>query len=522
MVAPTGRAGPLLRAVSAVALLGAVAACTSNVAADRSGGQVVRLSFATIDGDVKRNEMGVGASTFVGQLAKVSGGKLRVDVSTSYGNGAGDAESRLVQAIAAGKLDGGWPATRAFANAGIDGLRAIEAPMTVTSYAAVRDLVQGPASSIALERLDDTDVVGLGLVVGPLRRPFATTAPLLEPADWQELRFRVYHSPVEADTVRHLGGVPVDVGYVWMDRIRAGTLQGGDFDVAGYANNGFGTAAGNLPDNVVLWPKVEVLTLSRARFDRLTEQQQKWVRTAASRAVRASVVASFDESAATRSLCAQGVRIVSATDDQLSALRTAVAPVIDQLAHDPVEAPLLDAVQTVAARHPQPETLAVPASCRKSDGAQAVPAIPHHDSALPDGIYRVAIPAAEVEAAGISNDPGWSGTWTLRVKDGRYTLSCRPLGNPGRDCGNTISDSALEAGWLRGQGHLANFVSDPNRLSRLNGCDLPPSGAGDNHCVLLAPYTGRWALDGRTLTFTAISGAQTPAHLTLKPWERIG
>lgn len=521
MARRTGRAGPLLRAVGAVALLGAVISCASNVGADRSGGQVVRLSFATIDGDVNGN-VGVGPGTFVEQLAKVSGGRLRVDVSTSYGDGAGDAESTLLRSIAVGKLDGGWPATRAFANAGIDGLRAIEAPMTLTSYAAVRDLVQGPALTIVLERLDDTGVVGLGLVVGPLRRPFAKNAPLLEPGDWREVRFRVYHSPVQSDTVRHLGGVPVDVGYVWMDRIRAGTLRGGEFDVAGYAGNGFGTEAGNLPANVVLWPKVPVLTLSQARFDAMTERQQQWVRTAASRAVRASVVAAFDESADARSLCAQGVRIVHATDQQLSALRSAVAPVIDRLAQDPVEAPLLDAVQSVAVQHPQPETLAVPASCQNGDGGQAAPEIPHHDSLLPDGMYRVAIPAGDVVAAGVSNGPGWSGTWTLRVKDGGYTLTCRPLGNPGRDCGNTVSDSALEAGWLRGQGHLAYFVSDPKRLSRLNGCELPVSAAGDNHCDPQAPYPARWSLDGGILTFTEVSRGQTPAHLTLKPWERIG
>jgi hypothetical protein len=168
MTRRTRRTGPLLRAVGAVVLLAGATACTSNVGADRSGGQVVGLSFATVDGDVK-GYGGVGPGIFVEQLEKVSGGRLRVDVSTSYGDGAGDAESRLLRSIAVGKVDGGWPATRAFANAGIDGIRAVEAPMVLTSYAAVRDLVQGPASTILLGRLDDTGVVDLGLVVGPLR-----------------------------------------------------------------------------------------------------------------------------------------------------------------------------------------------------------------------------------------------------------------------------------------------------------------------------------------------------------------
>ena len=503
-------------------LLAAVTSCTSNVGADRSGGQVVRLSFATVDGDVN-GYGGVGPGIFVEQLEKVSGGRLRVDVSTTYGDGAGDAESKLLRSIALGKLDGGWPATRAFANAGIDGLRAVEAPMTLTSYAAVRDLVQGPASTIVLGRLDDTGVVDLGLVVGPLRRPFATRSPLLAPADWRwgslpglPLTGAGGHRPLPR---RCAGGRRLLSG---SSRIRDGTLRGGEFDVSNYANNGFGIAAGNLPSNVVLWPKVEVLTLSRAKFDALTDQQRQWVRTAATRAVRASVVASFDESADVRRLCAQGVRIVDATDQQLSALRSAVAPVIDQLARDPVEAPLLDTVQAAASRHPQPDILAVPASCREAEGAQAAPEIPHQDSALPGGTFRVAISASDVDAAGVSNGPGWSG----RGRCGSMMADTRCRAVHRGILGATAAIPSRTVPWRRG-GFAARDISPISSMIRSDcpdstGARCPASGAGDNQCDPLAPYPARWSLDGRTLTFTDIPGAQTPPHLTLKPWERIG
>ena len=82
---------------------------------------------------------------FAEALPEVSGGRLKVDLLHTYGDGRPDAESDLVKALASGSdLDGGWPATRAFAAAGIDGLKAVEAPMVITSYAAAKELVDGP------------------------------------------------------------------------------------------------------------------------------------------------------------------------------------------------------------------------------------------------------------------------------------------------------------------------------------------------------------------------------------------
>ena len=192
-------------------------------------------------------------------LGKVSGGRIKVELKTEYGDGAAEAESNVVKAIASGELDGGWPSTRAFASGGIEGLEVVEAPMTITSYAAEKALVSGPVADKVLARLDGSGVVGLGLAVGPLRRPFAARTPLLGPEDWKGARFRVYNSPVQADAVRALGGTPANLGFGWIDEVRAGRLRGAEFDIAQYAKNGNSTEAGHVTANVVLWPKVFVL-----------------------------------------------------------------------------------------------------------------------------------------------------------------------------------------------------------------------------------------------------------------------
>jgi TRAP-type C4-dicarboxylate transport system substrate-binding protein len=148
----------------------------------------------------------------------------------------------------------------------------VEAPLTIASYAAQKALVSGPVAGKLLARLDGSGVVGLGLAVGPLRRPFAAKKPLLGPEDWKGVSFRVFNSPVQADAVRALGATPADVSFLFIDQIKDGTLRGAEFDIAGYEQIGHGTAAGNITANVVLWPKVFVLALSQKRFDSLTPQ----------------------------------------------------------------------------------------------------------------------------------------------------------------------------------------------------------------------------------------------------------
>ena len=176
-----------------------IAACQTH-SADKAGGDTTVLTLATID-DVNDNGQSYGPQAFVDSLVTVSGGRFKVEVTQDYGNGSAQAESNLVKAIASGTIDGGWPSTRSFANAGIPGFATVEAPMTISSYAAEKELVSGPVAGELLRRLDGSGVVGLGLAVGPLRRPFATHAPLLAPADWHGVRFRVFNSPVQADTV---------------------------------------------------------------------------------------------------------------------------------------------------------------------------------------------------------------------------------------------------------------------------------------------------------------------------------
>jgi TRAP-type C4-dicarboxylate transport system substrate-binding protein len=515
------------RAVIAIVILAMTAACQATQGSDKTGGDTVVLTLATFEGEPNANGQNHGPEAFVENLGKVSQGRLKVELKTEYGDGAADAESQIVRAIASGEVDGGWPSTRAFARGGVPGLEVVEAPLTIASYAAEKALVSGPVAGKLLARLDGSGVAGLGLTVGPLRRPFAAKEPLLGPEDWKGITFRVFNSPVQADAVRALGATPADLSFSFIDQIKDGTLRGAEIDIAQYEHNGNGTEAGNVTANVVLWPKVFVLALSQKRLDALTPQQQAWVREAAAQAVKASVEAPYEETPAARSLCARGARFLNATPGQLQGLRTRLRPVLEKLAADPASAQLLEDIQAIAVQHPGPDAPAVPASCTKGVAKNASPGqVPTAVSDLPDGVYRHQLTHDEVAAAGGDDGAGSAGIWTLRVRGGTFQLSCRPVEGAGVSCGGggNDSDRIFEAGDLRGTGNTVYFVGDPERLSRLTGCKLPANNQ-PGHCFVLDPYRMTWAVAGDQLSFTDYHYPGETGDLlewTGGPWRKIG
>jgi TRAP-type C4-dicarboxylate transport system substrate-binding protein len=492
-----------------------VAACSVAPPTDKSGSDTVVLRLATID-RVNNNGQSYGPQAFVDNLEKVSDGRIKVEVTEDYGHPEAEAESNLVKAIASGEVDGGWPSTRAFANAGISGLEAVEAPMTLTSYAAEKTLVSGPVADKLLGKLDGTGIVGLNLAVGPLRRPFAAEAPLLGPEAWEGVTFRVYNSPVQADAVRLLGATAVNLGRGWIDEVQSGRLRGVEFDIAQYAASGYTTEAGYVTANVVLWPKVFVLSVSQERFDTLTDEQRTWVREAADKAMQASVDATYDETTIAQDLCGQGARFIDASPDQIAALRTSLQPVLDGLAADPANAALLTEIQAIAAHHPEPDVPTVPEGCQQGKaGKKSAGAVPDDIADLPDGKYRVEITTDDLAAAGLDNPDG-AGTVTLTVRDGTYESRCRPIDDPGIDCGREIQDDPLDAGYLRGTGNTVTFVHDPELVSKLSGCKLPVSETLPGHCGPGGGVTLTWEIEGDSLRFSG------DAWWGLEPWTKIG
>lgn len=517
------RTRTLLAAALVTAALGG---CQPAGTEDKAGGRVTTIRLATID-ELDGNGMSYGPPTFVESLHEVSEGRLRVEVDTqTFSEEDPDAESRLVEAIAAGDVDGGWPSTRAFAAGGVPGLEVVEAPMTLTSYAAVSELVGSPLAHKLLDRLEGSGLVGLALTVGPLRRPFAAEAPLLGASDWHGQPFRSYNSPVQDAVIEALGARPVHVTRAWPDLVREGDLRGLEFDVAQYQRNGMTTQAGHITGNVVLWPKVFVLSLSQDRWDTLTDQQRTWFREAAARSVAASVAGPYDEATVAASLCASGAEVHLASPEQVRSVEEAVAPVLEELDADP----LLAELRMIAAAHPTTDSLEV-AECRPTLEVREVDRlrVPGTAARIPDGVYRMELTPEDLEAAGLADaGKGFTGVWTLTVGGGAFAMDCSPLReSTGFDCNYVealpadFDHNPREVGQLRGSGSTAYFVHDPEIEASQTDCVFPPSETEENSCLPSITNRVSWELADDTLTMRDLVSDSPSYQLVVKPWSRI-
>ena len=359
--------------------------------------------------------------------------------------------------------------------------------MTITSYAAEKALVSGPVAGKLLGRLDGTGVVGLGLTVGPLRRPFAAKAPLLGPGDWKGVRFRVFNSPVQGDAVRALGATPADLSFSFIDQIKAGTLRGAEFDIPQYEHNGFTTRSRArhrqrraVAQDVRAGPEQEAVRRAHRPAAGMGTRSGQAGRHSVGRCHLRPGFGSCGRSATG----ASGSRTRRPARSRVCA--PSYSPVLERLAAKPADAQLLRDIQTIANQNPGPEKLDVPASCQPAvAGGGSLGPIPTTVSALPDGVYRRELTQQDIAAVG--GDPGMhpAGIWTITVRRGTYESRCRPVPGPGEVCGGSVTDQPLEVGDLRGTGKIVYFVPDAKRLSRLTGCTLP---VGTRKPVL---WTGR-------------------------------
>jgi hypothetical protein len=180
---------------------------------------------------------------------------------------------------------------------------------------------------------------------------------------------------------------------------------------------------------------------------------------------------------------------------------------------------MLDAVRAAIGPRPAAEPLLLDGSCRQDDIAAGPEAIPRTVAPVPDGTYRKQITLDDVVAAGLTNNDGLTGTWTLTVHDGRYELRCRPIDLPGVDCGGEVFDGPLDTGDLRGDDETLWWVYDARRLAEATGCLLPASDLQAGHCGALESYRMLWELDGRDLVLSDATGGAGEA--TLKEYRRI-
>jgi TRAP-type C4-dicarboxylate transport system substrate-binding protein len=465
-------------------LLASCAGSGSNKAGGKRGRKVVVLTLA--------NPLGgsLELDAFVGDVNRLSGGAIRIDVKSDRRSGQVAFENGLIGDVRAGKADLGVAGSRAWDSVGVTTLRALNAPLLIDSYALQDLVVRSPLIAPMLKGLAPLGLVGLGVLPGPLRRPLGVLRPLLAPSDYAGLRIGVQQSRVGSATVRALGATPVWIaagapisGFGGVEQ-HISNIQGYQYDRVGRY----------LTANVVLWPRPLVVFANSSALGKLTPTGQRILRQAIAAADPAETrFVLGNERDDTASLCrSHRLRFLTATSADLVALRRAVQPIYDQLARDRQtrqQITQIESMRRAVAPEPAP-------SCARTTPLAA-------KAGLLDGVYRFSSAVGDLRAAGaLPGDlvPENYGAWTIALKAGRFAFA---------------QEDRQACTWAYG---TLKVDGDRLALSVTAGGGISPNGAISQPGEL---YTYKWSLYRDELTLRPVAGAVSPPPTRAKPWRRV-
>ncbi len=382
---------------------------------DKAGGsgEPVVLRMANAYGDLQTARV---IGHFVSQVKERSGGNLRVQVASTWGDFADDAEQQVVRAVAAGKVDLGWAGARVFDTIGVTSFQALQAPMLIDSYALEQAVVASDMPGQMLQSLDKVGVRGLGVLADGLRKPIAVKHPVLGVGDWRGITFGTLKSQGQAQAIRSLGATPMEVfRRSRNEALLDGRLQGLEMDLFVYEHGALAHPAPYVTANVTLWPQMDVLFANPNRLARLTEQQRGWLQQAVQDTGRMAALADRDAQSL-KNACRSGARFANASPADLAALRKAFAPVDASLERDAQTKAFIERIQALKRSTAAEAPLAIPAGCTGKASEQPAASAGTVPADL-NGVYRYTITKKDAIAAGAGDDPDYPTTNTVWLED---------------------------------------------------------------------------------------------------------
>ena len=182
-----------LSALGAAALAGATRAFAQQPI-------VVKFSHVTTDDTPK----GKGALKFKELAEKYTGGKVKVEV---YPNSTLYKDKEEMDALNSGAVQILAPSTAKFRPIGVPEFEALDLPWVFTDDAQFQRTVKGPVGQGLLKKLEAKGITGLGFWDNGFHMVSANV-PLLMPADFQGLKFRISGSKIADRYFRLLGALP--------------------------------------------------------------------------------------------------------------------------------------------------------------------------------------------------------------------------------------------------------------------------------------------------------------------------
>jgi TRAP-type C4-dicarboxylate transport system substrate-binding protein len=401
----------------------------TNEPPDRPGGQIV--------------------TAFVESVKSLSDGAITITPSFEYPTGQTTAwDQKVIAAMQDGTFDLVVAVPGAWESAGAHGMRALQLPGVFVNDDQVDAVTTAPVADDILAGLADVGAVGLGLYPQNLRH---LAMYQFDPLSLEGLKGAALRVPLQDtvfDWLTAVGAEPLDLGFPdFTAQANDGTLAGSDLSLFTHslAPSG-GPIAPLFTVNVPLYAKFSVLALSEASASGLSDDVMRVLRAAAQQTLDHTIDTRPREVELALDACTDGVIMRKGEPGTLDDIVGAAQPVINEVASDPVEGPILKAVRAAAG----PGTVDQLATCSGNvvvDPSTLTPSA----GEFPNGVYRGTVTPEMIAAVGLParECPNNCGTYTWTMKDGHYSWTVDwptypPAGVQANECCWQTQDGVYE------------------------------------------------------------------------------
>jgi TRAP-type C4-dicarboxylate transport system substrate-binding protein len=448
---------------------------------DKTGTQVREKPVVLTLADHENGTLDV--QNWIQEVQRRSGGTIQIEFRSGWRATDPDYDRGTIADVRAGRIDIAKIAARSWDEVGVQSFRALVAPMLVDSYALEQQVLTSDLPAQMIKEVGKQDVVGLAVLPGLLRKPLGISRVLRSPQDFVGARIGIRPGEVSRQTFAALGGEAVT--YAPGDPAAVSRLDGAELDVDVIAGNAYDRKSRALTANVDLWPRAVTLVMNQRSFDRLTARQQQALLSASPAAVAPTVKAFAQlDAQTTQVLCQRGLKLVTATDSDLRALRNALRPVYATLEQDAQTKRAIAEIQSLKSGL---GTAGAPSAseCGTSSAASTSQSSPI------DGTYHSTVTRAQLlsdpKFEPGEDNPSNYGQFTLTIRGGRFEWRGSADGIP--------------------EGGTASVRGDHVTLQPT----FPPSALGQT-------WVYRWSRYRGVVSFTKVTPG--PTFLVVHPWRQ--
>ena len=254
----------LFVALLAVVLLLMAGCQAKDRAGGHAGAEVTNLRFAL------NSLPDATIMAWAQEVDQLSNGTLKITFLTDTRTGQPNAEAGLIADVRAGTVDLAWVGVRAFDQVGLTTFQPLVAPLLIDSLELEGKVFDAGIPQQLLPDVSKLDLVGVGVLPGPIRKVLGVTKPFATPADFTGQVVGIQASAVAERSLTALGATPKPVpGSAELTGLDAYEQQ-----LSSIQGNHYALNAKYVTGNLNLWPRPRVIIANPDVHQRLTDNQR--------------------------------------------------------------------------------------------------------------------------------------------------------------------------------------------------------------------------------------------------------